>query len=226
MSLLDKYKAVIFDWDGTIVDTCGLILDSHNHVRQKYGQPLWTQDDFLNTDGPRSTREYYPEIFKEDSDQAIIDLYDYIETHHLNYLEPLEGAFNLLDAFDVPIGLVSNKRHSTLMKEVIHLGVEEKFSCIVGAGQAERDKPAADPLLMGIELLPIDVSLDEVLFVGDTQTDLLCAKNAGVDVVFLQNDRARPDLIEKYAPKLHFMSTNGFYLFVEEQKEQKTSKIA
>ena len=64
---LKNYKAVIFDWDGTLVDTCGLILKAHNHVRKHYNQPEWTMDDFLGC-ASQSAREYYPTVYGDEDE--------------------------------------------------------------------------------------------------------------------------------------------------------------
>lgn len=87
--MINKYKAVIFDWDGTIVDTCGLILDAHNHVRKYYDEPLWTMEDFMGR-ASQSAREYYPTVYGDKADEAQEILYEYIEKKHLEYLEPMK----------------------------------------------------------------------------------------------------------------------------------------
>lgn len=222
---MNQYKAIIFDWDGTLVDTCGLILDAHNHVRQHFNKPLWTMDDFLGS-ASKSAREYYPEIYGDDADQAQAVLYDFVEEHHLNYLKPMDGAIDLVKSIDLPVGIVSNKRHKTLMLEIEHLGVAGYFDCIVGAGVADKDKPSADPLLKGIQDICQDLSPDDILYVGDTETDLLCAKNTKCDIAFIQSEGERPDLVEKYTPQYEFMTIKGFYSCWQAQKNEKTSKIA
>lgn len=229
MTLLNKYKAIIFDWDGTLVDTCGLILKAHNHVRETFGVPLWTMEDFLGT-ASKSAREYYPEVYGERSDEAQTVLYDYVEEHHINMMKPMESAKALIDFIknetNMQIGVVSNKRHKTLLKEAHHLGWFEDFECFVGAGIAAKDKPSADPLLMGMADISDALTPDNVLYIGDTETDLLTAKNTGCDIVFIQSDSPRPDLIDKYAPLYNFMSTNAFYCFVQAELSLKTSKMA
>jgi len=227
--MLDHYKAVIFDWDGTLVDTCGLILDAHNHVREFYDLPLWTMADFMGR-ASESAREYYPKVYGDKADEAQTVLYDYVEEHHLKYLAPMEGALDLVKAIKtqagLPVGIVSNKLHKTLLIEIEHLGWAAHFDNVVGAGIAEKDKPNPHSLIMGIEGLKADLTSQDILYVGDTETDLLCSRNTGCDVIFLQTEGARPDLIEKYAPKHHFMTTNEFYCYLFDENSQKDVKSA
>lgn len=200
--MISNYKAIIFDWDGTLVDTCGLILDAHNHVRKHMKQELWTMDDFMGRPS-QSAREYYPKIYGDQADEAQKILYAYVEEHHLKYLKPMGSAESLLKTLSqhqVPMGIVSNKRHGTLHIEIEAMNWQNHFKISIGAGHAEQDKPAADPLLQAIKEINPDYTPDDILYIGDTETDLLCAQNAKVPVAFIQTEKPRPDLIEKYKP--------------------------
>lgn len=211
--MINKYKAVIFDWDGTVVDTCGLILNAHNHVRKYYGQRLWTMEDFMGR-ASQSAREYYPTIYGDKADEAQEVLYDYVEEKHLDYLEPMENSKNLLDAIKakkIPMAVVSNKRHKTLIKEIKHVQYENYFDFVIGAGVAKKDKPSPDPLFDAIHALDKNLKSEDVLYIGDTETDLLTAKNAKTPVVFIQSDKPRPDLVAKYTPNYNYISISEFY---------------
>jgi len=199
-NFLTQYNAIIFDWDGTLVDTCGLILDAHNHVRVTYGETPWTMNDFLGR-ASKSAREYYPEVYGDKADEAQKVLYQYVEEHHLTHLKKMEHCDEILSALDMPLGIVSNKRHNTLHIEINHLGVQDYFKTAIGAGHAEKDKPDPAPLFMAMSEIHPQLKPEQILYVGDTETDLLTAKRAGCDVALVQSDKPRPDLIEKYAPK-------------------------
>ncbi|MEM7617940.1 MAG: HAD family hydrolase [Pseudomonadota bacterium] len=223
--MIDQYKAVIFDWDGTIVDTCGLILDAHNHVRKHFDKPLWTMEDFLGR-ASESAREYYPKVYGDRAEEAQEVLYDYVEAHHLNYLEPMADSENLLNEIKqlgLPMAIVSNKRHKTLGIEIEHVGYQDYFDFVIGAGVAKRDKPSADPILDAMAALNHNLKPEEVLYVGDTETDLLAAQNAKLPVVFIQSDAPRPDLIEKYAPNYNYLSISEFLNAFFDKNSQKTA---
>lgn len=197
-----NYKAIIFDWDGTLVDTCGLILDAHNHVRTYMGHETWTMDDFLGR-ASKSAREYYPEVYGERSDEAQRVLYEYVAEHHLNYLKLMDHAEELLIALknrNIPLGIVSNKRHDFLLKEVSVTKLESYFDVVIGAGYTDEDKPSPEPLLFALSKIDVNLKPSEILYVGDTETDLMCAQNTKCPVAFVQTDKPRPDLVDKYKP--------------------------
>lgn len=224
--MLSKYKAVIFDWDGTLVDTCGLVLDAHNHVRQFMGHKLWTMDDFLGQ-ASKSAREYYPEIYGDRAEEAQTLLYDFVGENHLTYLKPMDQSREFLDfvkTMNMPMAIVSNKRHDFMVKEVGVMEWHDYFVSLVGAGQAAKDKPSADPLLAAIAEIDGKLKPTDILYVGDTETDLICAKNAGCPVVFIQSDKPRPDLIEAYKPDHSFHSLAEFLNMLNNNDTVKLNK--
>ena len=65
---------------------------------------------------------------------------------------------------------------------------------------AAKDKPSGAPLLHALGLHPHGLTIDQILYVGDTESDLACAKDAGCPVAFIRHTRKEDDLIEKYRP--------------------------
>lgn len=183
--------------------------------------PLWTMDQFTGR-ASQSAREYYPQIYGDKAEEAQKVLYEYVEEHHLTYLKPMKSAVEFLDFLikaDMPIGIVSNKRHSTLLKEVDFVNWNDKFLTKIGAGFADKDKPSPDPLELALKNISPNIKAEEILYVGDTETDLLSAQNFGCNVIFIQSDRPRPELVEKYQPLAHFNALSEFYLSIKEGME-------
>lgn len=206
---LNKYKAVIFDWDGTLVDSHGMLLNAHNQVRKEFDEPEWTLEEFLKKPS-LSGREFFGMVYPGRAQEADTIFYDFIEKHHLEFLEPMARAEEFITSLDLELGVVSNKRHPTLNLEVDQMQWRDHFVSIVGAGQAERDKPAPDPLLMAMNEIHPKLQGHEILYVGDTETDLKTAKAVGADAVFLQIEGHRPDLLETYQPSYYFNSLEEF----------------
>lgn len=201
---LQKPEAVIFDWDGTLVNTLPGIRIAHNHVRVSLGFDPWTEDEF-RANLKHSSRELYPRLYGDMAEKAYQTLYEFIAETHIEHLEVLPGAFDLLKFLNTrkfPCGLVSNKNHDYLVKEVSHLGWSQYFFCILGSGQALKDKPAADPIILALELAQLPLSPEKIWFVGDTETDLLAAKAAGSPAVLITHGADRSDLIGQYQPIL------------------------
>lgn len=194
--------AVFFDWDGTLVDSLGLLVDAHNSVRAAFGHPLWSREEFFGSI-TRSTRELYPILYGERAQEGQDILYKFIKEKHLDYLKVMPGSKEVLDmlqAMNIPMGVVSNKRNDVLVSEVEALGWQDYFGVYIGAGVAEKDKPSAAPLLYAVERHPADIALKGIIYVGDTETDLKTVAEAGCDCAFVQHDGPRPDLVNLYKP--------------------------
>ena len=205
-SFSERPAALFFDWDGTLVNTLPGLRDAHNHVRTSYGYDAWTEAEF-RANLRHSARELYPRVYRENTTEALELLYEYVKKHHIATLEVLDGAPELLEAvsrLNIPAALISNKRHDTLLREVEHLGWTPHFRACVGAGQAARDKPAADPVLLALERSGLALDPSELWYVGDTVTDLEVAAAVGCRSVLLLDGESKDRIIEEYKPTLVF----------------------
>ncbi len=122
-------------------------------------------------------------------------------------IPPLEGGAQVLEALHakgVKMGIVSNKRADLIAKEVANFKWGHYFSVIIGAGDAEADKPSSAPLLMALKQADIDHKAQTVWYIGDTENDLACANEAGCHSLFLTGDVRTQELIERYAPLYSF----------------------
>lgn len=175
-----KPKAILFDWDNTLVDTMPLICASINQVLAHFNMPSWS-DDEIKKKVQLSAKDSLPGYFGNRWKEALAIYRDFYHQHHLALIKPLEGALDLLKQLQddhIPIGLVSNKVSSTLRKEVTHLNWDPFFTVLVGSGDAEKDKPHPDPAFLALETMRISAST-EIWFVGDAPVDWQCAKAAG-----------------------------------------------
>lgn len=197
-------KAVFFDWDGTLVDSLGLLISAHNHVRAAHGLTLWSDEDFFGA-VTYSSRELYPKIYGDKSDDAQKMLYEYIHANHLQYLETMEGSKDLLDwlkAKNIPMAVISNKRNDILVREVEHLGWQDYFGVYMGAGIAPKDKPDGAPIIYALDKHPDDLKMEELLYVGDTETDLKTCKDAGCACAYIKQEGRSEGLVDLYKPSI------------------------
>ncbi len=195
-------KSIFFDWDGTLVDSIPLLFAAHNYVRVEMGLAPWSQQEYFQFI-LYSTRELYPKIYGKDAVKAQEMLYKYISDNHLQNLQTIDGAEDILIELlgrGVPMGIVSNKRHDALEREIKHLGWDKYFGCWVGAGEAARDKPEADPLILALSRHSVPLDIKNVLYVGDMESDLGCAAKAGCACAFLTHQPTTGDLVGRYKP--------------------------
>jgi len=194
--------AIFFDWDGTLVDSLGLLAGAHNHVRATLGYPLWSKAEYQAA-MHNSTRELYPILYGDRAQEAQDILYSFIKQKHLEYLKIMPGAKTLLDFLkdmNIPMAVISNKRNDVLVREVETLGWQKYFGVYMGAGVAIKDKPSAAPIFHALAAHPDKPDLADLIYVGDTETDLSACREAPCPCAFVQHDGPRPDLLEIYKP--------------------------
>jgi len=189
--ILPAPKAILFDWDNTLVDSWAMIHHAMTATFEAMGQRPWTLEE-TRRNVRKSARDSFPELFGARVDEATEVFYRTYESDHLKQLRALPGAEAMLRALaaaeDLLLGVVSNKRAPLLRLEAAELGWDRYFGPLVGATDAAKDKPArevVDFALAGSGIAPGP----EVWFVGDTDIDVLCARNASCTAILV---RAEP----------------------------------
>lgn len=170
---------ILFDWDNTLMDTTPALYQAFCVLSEKYGIPKCSMEEYRARTG-LSLRETFPEQFGdkwEEAKQVYLDAY---MAHHLELLTPFADAEKAV-AYAAKIskaGIVSNKTSAILHDEIDWLGWGKYLSAVVGAGDAPKDKPAAEPALLAMHQAGVEYGRP-VWFVGDGDADMLCAANAG-----------------------------------------------
>ncbi len=198
-------RAILLDWDNTLVDTWPVIHDAMNTALAAMNQPAWSFDETRQR-VRRSMREAFPELFGEKWETARDVFYDRFRAIHLARLETRPGAQEMLDALSnrgLYLGVVSNKRGEHLRSEVAHLGWEAYFGRLVGATDAVRDKPAPEVVELALAGSGVTAG-EEVWLIGDTGIDLECAHKSRCVPVLLRTSPPQPGEFGEFAPKLHF----------------------
>ncbi|MBM3468973.1 MAG: HAD family hydrolase [Alphaproteobacteria bacterium] len=188
--------AVLFDWDNTLVDTWKTIFYALNDTLLAFGLEPWSEE-FAIASVQQSGRDAFPKLFGEKSKEAQKFFYKLVEEDNLQGLNPMPEAQELLEILaekGIPMGIVSNKNSTFLHKEVNHLGWKNYFGALVGAGDATRDKPAADPIFLALKNLNVSVS-PHVWMVGDAPVDWDCALAAGCQAIAIGNRFEHPSSV-------------------------------
>jgi len=194
-------RAVLFDWDNTLVDNWDAVLGALNAALAAMGHQPWTRAESRQR-ATRSLRDTFPSLFGERWTEARDIFYAHFTANHLETLRPLPGAGDLLqhlsEAAEV-VSVVSNKRGDLLRREAQHLGWCRHFWRIVGADDAESDKPDAAAVALALSESGLSPG-PEVWFVGDNAVDVRCAHISGCIAVLVgDSDKTaaseeRPDI--------------------------------
>ncbi|MFM7304568.1 MAG: HAD family hydrolase [Alphaproteobacteria bacterium] len=178
-------RAILFDWDNTLVDGWAAIEAGLNAAFREFGLPLWNRTQVL-ANVRRALRESFPEIFGADWERARDIFYAEVRACHLQVLTPMPGAAMALEAGAgrLPMGVVSNKQGPLLRAEALHLGWDRHFGPLIGAGDAAADKPSPAPILMALDALGLSPAPD-IWYIGDTALDMQAARAAGMRAVLM-----------------------------------------
>ena len=185
-------RAVLFDWDNTLVVSWEIIHESLRLTFEDLGREPWTFDQ-TKAWVRRSMRDSFPDLFGTDAVKAERLFYRHYRANHLSRLTPLSDAEATLEALHrngLPLGVVSSKQGDLVRGEAAHLGWTGYFARIVGAEDGPVDKPAPEVMAMALEGTGITAGPD-VWYVGDTGIDVTCARNAGCTAVIVSADPPR-----------------------------------
>lgn len=212
---LARPRAILFDWDNTLVDSWSTIHEALNVAMAAMEKPLWSLPETKQR-VRLSLRESFPLHFGDRWEEARRIYLDEFRAIHLERLSPLPGRGELLRRlFDegIFLGVVSNKTGALLRIEAERIGWSELFGSIVGAGDAERDKPDAAPVVRALKPSGVEPG-EAVWLVGDTGVDMECALNSGCIPILLGAGVTEEEFF-RCAPRLVFSEAAALFRFVQ-----------
>lgn len=182
-----KYKAVLYDMDGTVLDTLADLTDAVNVSLRRFGlpeQPAMHVRDVLGNGARRLIMGCLPEGTDERTADAVLEFYKpYYDAHCREKTAPYPGITELMrrlrDA-GVKQAVVSNKPDGAV-KELAELFFGGLIESAVGESETVRLKPCPDAVLAAAKLM--GVSKDECVYVGDSEVDIVTARRAGMDCI-------------------------------------------
>lgn len=187
-------KALLFDWDNTLVDSWDVIRAAMNETLLAFDMEPWSPEETRRRVA-KSAKDAFPRLFGERWREATEIFYGAFEAGHLDRLRPLPGAGETLQSLGKTglwLGVISNKRGDLMRAEAEALDWAGYFGGLVGAGDASEDKPAVAPVDLALE--GSGLARDRtVWFVGDAPIDIECARNAGVTAVLVGDGHMDPD---------------------------------
>ncbi len=173
---------VLFDLDGTLLDSIELIVQAFRHMMIRHhgeapdeaawlrgvGTPLVDQIAEL-AGGPEQAGEMlltYRAYCIENHDSAV------------SSYAGMPGVVRALHGRGLNLGIVTSKRHDGAVRGLRAMGLEDVFPVVLGVDDVERPKPHPEPVLQALRLL--DADADTAVFVGDSTHDMECGRSAGV----------------------------------------------
>lgn len=196
-----KFKAVIFDLDGTLLNTLSDLADSANHILTELGFPTHDNESykyFIGNGIPKLIERCLPCDKQEYHAQALALFKEYYALHSKDKTAPYEQIPELLKRLcdkGMRLGVITNKAHDIAVSVVEDYFGENIFKMIRGLDDSIEAKPNPLGALSVAKALCVNPS--EVLYVGDSAVDMMTAVNAGFTPLgVLWGFRKRDELLE------------------------------
>lgn len=183
---MGKYKAVLFDFDGTLMDTNDIIMASWQYTFMKYRGKEGDRDWIISTYGEVlavSMEKAFPDIPLEECMDTYRDYQRDIYLEKIHLFDGMEELIRKLHDGGYKLAIVTSRLKSSLERGLDKYDLRKYFDAIVTCEDCEEHKPLPGPCLAALEKLNLPAS--DAVMVGDSVFDVLCAKNAGVDSIMV-----------------------------------------
>lgn len=197
-----KYKLIIFDLDGTVLDTLDDLADSVNYSLIKNNFPVRSREEIRSFvgNGIRKLVELsVPDNTSvKETDSVFADFRAYYNLHSSDKTCPYDGIIDFLEDLrckNVKLSVVSNKADNAV-RALCDKYFSGLFDFVVGERENIPRKPAPDSLYEVISLC--NVKNDEVIYIGDSEVDIQTARNAGLDYIIVDWGFRSREFLEQY----------------------------
>lgn len=207
-----KYKAILFDFDGTLADTLPVCFYSFQKVFTTYDQRTLSDQDIVAMFGPSEVGIIQQNLrCKDRVHEAVADYYLHYEREHSRFVsgnQEILELINLIHHKGMLTGIVTGKARRSYEISVKHLFPDDLFQVSITGDDVVDPKPHPEGIIKAMKLL--GCSPQETLFVGDSQADIeagVRAKVKTVGVNWLDNSHGSELLIK---PDYEFSSVSEF----------------
>ena len=202
-------NTILFDFDGTVANTNGLIINSWQYVyRELTGKE--TEEAAIKATFGEPLGVSMERAFPDTPVDKAIDIY---RTHQKDIYEEMISPFpgmtelmKLLCEKGFQVAVVTSRMRSSTMIGLRKFGVLDYIDCIVTCEDTDKHKPSPEPVLIALDRL--GAAPEQALMVGDSMFDIKCAHNAGVKAALVswaeavsEEDRTGPDAPEYFIEK-------------------------
>lgn len=183
----EEYNAVLFDLDGTLVDTAPDMVTVLQHLQQERGiEPAAYElaRSYVSHGAIGLLTLGFPDVaieFGDDLHQEYLERYAEMICQESQIFAGLDELLDQLDDIDCPWGIVTNKPEQLTEPLLIALGLAERSSCIVSGDTLSVRKPDPAPLLHGCDLIGVDAETS--IYIGDAERDIEAGRRAGMATI-------------------------------------------
>ena len=208
--MTQKYT-ILFDLDGTLVDTAPDLMNAHNHVMKKYGYPTKSTEEIRNLVGQgagamlgrsiwgQAKKEFGKIDDKKIKKEMVEDFVNFYGKNIVNESTLINGVKDFLKWCkdeNISMAVCTNKQEHLAIDLLKKIGINDYFEYVAGHNTFDYCKPDPRHLTSVIEILGGDVK--KSLMIGDSETDANAAKAASIPVILLENGYTEKNTDEIY----------------------------
>jgi len=202
---------ILFDLDGTLVDTAPDLMSAHNHVMKKFGYPTKSTEDIRNLVGKGAGamigRSIWGQAKKEFSkvddekikNEMVKEFVNFYGKNIINESTLINGVKDFLKwckEQKISMAVCTNKQEYLSIDLLKKIGIYDFFEYVAGSDTFNYCKPDPRHLTSVVEILDGDVN--KTIMIGDSETDANAAKAAGIPVILLENGYTEKNTTEIY----------------------------
>jgi phosphoglycolate phosphatase len=202
---------ILFDLDGTLVDTAPDLMRAHNHVMKKFGYPTKSTEEIRNLVGQGAgamlgrsiwgqAKKEFGKVQNEKIKKEMIDAFiDYYGKNIINESTLINGVKEFLkwcEEKNISMAVCTNKQEHLAIDLLKKIGIYDYFEYVAGSNTFDYCKPDPRHLTNVIEILGGEIKRS--IMIGDSETDANAGKNAGIPVVLLEDGYTEKNTTEIY----------------------------
>ena len=208
--MMQKFT-ILFDLDGTLVDTAPDLMLAHNHVMRKFGYPTKSTEDIRNLVGKgagaligrsiwgQAKKEFSKVLDEKIKDEMIKEFVDYYGKNIKNESTLITGVKDFLiwcKEQNISMAVCTNKQEYLSNDLLKKIGIYDFFEYVAGSDTFDYCKPDPRHLTNVVEILDGDIK--KTIMIGDSETDANAAKAAKIPVILLENGYTEKNTTEIY----------------------------
>jgi pyrophosphatase PpaX len=196
----NNITTILFDLDGTLIDTNELIISTYLHTLEKYYPGKYTREDVLPFLGP-TLHEVFEGMDPDRVEEMILEYRTFNIANHDAMVKEFTGVIETLQVLKekgYKLGIVTTKKHDVALKGVNLMKLEAFFDVVIAYDHVKKVKPDPEPIYLALEKL--QAVPEEALMVGDNYHDVLAGKNAGTKTAGVAWTIKGREYLAKYEP--------------------------
>lgn len=214
-----RYDTVLFDLDGTLIDSNELIIVSFLHVLEKYFPGKYTREDLVPHMGKTLFEQM--ELFggtemRDELAQAYREYNELVHDEWIREFPHVRETLAALKELGVTMGVVTTKQRKTAVMGSDVCGVSPYMSTFITFQDTEKHKPSPDPVLKAMENLGADPA--KTLMVGDTQFDIQAGHNAGTHSAAVAWSLKGSEFLQQFQPEYILQDMTDLIAIVKGEK--------